>query len=64
MKIFGIGTDIVNIRRIEKSLRQYGQKFKVHLPDEYAEISGEAVSAEVVAIPFTESYNPNTRDAI
>ena len=43
---------------------KYGQKFKVHLPDEYAEISGEPVSAEVVAIPFTESYNPNTRDAI
>ena len=28
MKIFGIGTDIVNIKRIEKSIRQYGQKFK------------------------------------
>ena len=28
MKIFGIGTDIVNIRRIDKSLKNYGNKFK------------------------------------
>ena len=40
----------------------YGQKFKVHLPDEYAETSGTAVNAEVVPIPFTKSYNPNTRE--
>ena len=33
-------------------------------PDEYAEIPGQPVDAEVVAIPFTESHNPNTRDAI
>ena len=28
MKIFGIGTDIVNIKRMEKSLKRYGTKFK------------------------------------
>ena len=28
MKIFGIGTDIVNIKRMEKSLKRYGMKFK------------------------------------
>ncbi len=28
MKIFGIGTDIVNIKRMEKSLKKYGFKFK------------------------------------
>ena len=28
MKIFGIGTDIVNIKRMEKSLKSYGDKFK------------------------------------
>ena len=28
MKIFGIGTDIVNIKRMEKSLKQHGSKFK------------------------------------
>ena len=28
MKIFGIGTDIVNIKRMEKSLKLYGTKFR------------------------------------
>ena len=28
MKIFGIGTDIVNIKRMEKSLKKNGKKFK------------------------------------
>ena len=28
MKIFGIGTDIVNIKRIEKSLKLHGSRFK------------------------------------
>ena len=28
MKIFGIGTDIINIRRIEKSFKKNGNKFK------------------------------------
>ena len=28
MKIFGIGTDIVNIKRMEKSLKKYGSNFK------------------------------------
>ena len=28
MKIFGIGTDIINIKRIEKSLKLHGKKFK------------------------------------
>ena len=28
MKIFGIGTDIVNIKRMEKSLKKQGSKFK------------------------------------
>jgi len=28
MNIFGIGTDIVNIRRLEKSLKKNGTKFK------------------------------------
>jgi len=39
-----------------------GQKFKVHLPDEYSNVPGEAVDAEVVSIPFTESFNANTRE--
>ena len=28
MKIFGIGTDIVNIKRLEKTIKKYGDKFK------------------------------------
>ena len=28
MKIFGIGTDIINIKRMEKSLKLHGNKFK------------------------------------
>ena len=28
MKIFGIGTDIVNIKRMENSLKKHGNKFK------------------------------------
>ena len=28
MKIFGIGTDIVNIKRLEKSLKNYDRRFK------------------------------------
>ena len=39
-----------------------GQKFKVHLPDEYADSPGVPVDAQVVSIPFTESYNANTRE--
>jgi len=31
MKIFGIGTDIVNIKRIEKSLKLYGDRFKENI---------------------------------
>ena len=28
MKIFGIGTDIINIKRMEKSLKKHGNNFK------------------------------------
>ena len=28
MNIFGIGTDIINIKRMDKSLKKYGLKFK------------------------------------
>ena len=31
MKIFGIGTDIINIKRVEKSLKIYGNKFKENI---------------------------------
>ena len=31
MKIFGIGTDIINIKRLEKSLKRRGDKFKTRI---------------------------------
>ena len=40
----------------------YGKKFKVHLPNEYSDTPGVPVDAEVVSIPFTESFNANTRE--
>ncbi|MDP6179462.1 MAG: CBS domain-containing protein [Desulfatiglandales bacterium] len=38
----------------------FGKKYKVHLPKKY---SNKPVDAVVVPIPFTESFNPNTREA-
>ena len=40
----------------------FGKKFKVHLPDKYSVAPSVPVDAEVVPIPFTESFNPNTRE--
>ena len=39
-----------------------GTKYKVHLPDQYADTPGVPVDAEVVPVPFTESFNANTRE--
>ena len=39
-----------------------GRKFKIHLPKKYCEKGNDPVDAVVVDIPFTESYNPNTRE--
>ena len=39
-----------------------GTKYKVHLPDQYSDTPGQPVDAEIVSIPFTESYNANTRE--
>ncbi len=41
-----------------------GTKFKVHLPAKYSEKPGKPVNAEVVDIPFTESYYANTREVV
>ena len=41
-----------------------GKKYKVHLPDQYLDTPGTPVDAEVVPIPFTESYNANTREVV
>ena len=39
-----------------------GTKYKVHLPDQYSDTPGVPVDAEVVSVPFTESFNANTRE--
>ena len=41
-----------------------GKKYKVHLPDIYADKPGEPVDAVTVDIPFTESHNANTREVV
>ena len=41
-----------------------GSKYKIHLPEKYSEKPGEPVDAVVVDIPFTESYNANTREVV
>lgn len=41
-----------------------GQKFKVHLPKDYAETPGVAADAAVVPMPFTPSVNPSTREVV
>ena len=37
----------------------FGKKYKVHLPTKY---SNKPVDAVVVPLPFTQSFNPNTRE--
>jgi aminomethyltransferase len=39
-----------------------GTKYKVHLPDQYSDTPGVPVDAEIVPVPFTESFNANTRE--
>ena len=41
-----------------------GARYKVHLPDVYSEIPGRPVDAVIVDIPFTDSFNPNTREVV
>ena len=41
-----------------------GTKYKVHLPVEYSDTPGTPVDAVVVDMPFTESYNANTREVV
>ena len=40
-------------------IANFGKKYKVHLPAKY---SSKPVDAVVVPVPFTESFNANTRE--
>ena len=46
MKIFGIGTDIVNVKRMKKSLKKNGDSFKKRI------FSKE----EIIYLPFLSQY--------
>jgi glycine cleavage system aminomethyltransferase T len=41
-----------------------GTKYKIHLPAQYSDKPGTPVDAVVVDIPFTESFNANTREVV
>ncbi|GAA4480552.1 glycine cleavage T C-terminal barrel domain-containing protein [Enteractinococcus fodinae] len=41
-----------------------GTELWVHLPEQYADMPGSPVAAEVVEMPFRESVNPNQREIL
>ncbi|HIY86716.1 MAG TPA: aminomethyl transferase family protein [Candidatus Yaniella excrementavium] len=41
-----------------------GTELWVHLPENYADIPGSPVAAQVVPVPFRESVNPNQREIL
>lgn len=43
-------------------LKEIGTRLSVMLPDEYADVPGLPVPAEVVEVPFRPSVNPNSRE--
>ncbi len=46
------------------SLAPLGTELWVHLPEEYADVPGKPVPAEVVDMPFRPSVNPNQRERL
>ena len=43
-------------------MRDLGATLKVWLPDQYADVPGQPVDAEIVEMPFRPSVNPNARE--
>src|SRR5699024_4180753 len=41
-----------------------GTELWVHLPQQYADVPGSPVAAQVVQLPFRESVNPNQREIL
>jgi glycine cleavage system aminomethyltransferase T len=58
-----LGTNIA-MGYVPVSLDALGTELWVHLPDEYAEVAGEPVRAEVVEMPFRASVNPSQRELL
>ena len=52
--IIGIGSDLIDIRRIEKTLERWGDKFKqrIYTPEEIAKAERRATKAETYAKRF------------
>ncbi|HIK97434.1 MAG TPA: aminomethyl transferase family protein [Gammaproteobacteria bacterium] len=51
-----------NLNKKGFPIGNYGKKYRVQLPEEYCETSNQAVEAQVVKMPFTQSYHANTRE--
>lgn len=58
-----LGTNIA-MGHVPVSLTTLGTELWVHLPDDYAEIPGSPVRAEVVEMPFRPSVNPSQRERL
>lgn len=41
-----------------------GTELWVHLPEQYADVPGSPVAAQIVEVPFRESVNPNQREIL
>lgn len=42
----------------------FGTELWVHLPEQYTDVPGSPVAAQVVEVPFRESVNPNQREVL
>ena len=56
-----LGTNIA-MGYVPVEMKDPGTPLKVWLPDDYAEVAGEPVSARVVTLPFRPSVNPSARE--
>ena len=43
---------------------ELGTELWVHLPEQYADVPGSPVAAEIIEMPFRESVNPNQREIL
>ena len=63
MNIFGIGTDIVNIKRMEKSLRKNGDAFKKRTKSEFLRIKKSATFADKIGLEAHAGHGLNYKTA-
>ncbi|GAA1253262.1 glycine cleavage T C-terminal barrel domain-containing protein [Pseudonocardia aurantiaca] len=58
-----LGTNIA-LGYVPVELSGLGTALAVDLPDQFADVAGRPVEAEVVEVPFRPSVNPNTRERL